>query len=447
MIPKSLPRVHLKRIFIAIILVCFIVYVATSLLHNPSLNQDLASNINDFKERINLLEKNLDKNKEKVLLLERLLSQQHIDNSNNKINNNALNHEDKIGVLVMACNRPSVQFHVEQLFKYRKYNENKFPIVVSQDCAHKQTKSAILGLKDQLYDFIEQPDQGDVAEIPRNQAHMMGYYKISRHYKWALDQMFLKHKFESVIITEDDLNIATDFFQYFEKMNEILKQDETLFCVSAWNDNGKKDCIKNDPELVHRTDFFPGLGWMLTRQFWLEISEKWPKAFWDDWLRNVEQRKERSCIRPEISRTEMSSKGKMGVSNGQFFDTYLQYIVLNVQPVDWLRKDVSYLLKSNYDERFDKEVNAADVADIDAKEFTKDMQMYENKYPAGSKVRLKYTSKKDFIALARLFGIMIDFKAGVPRTAYKGVVRVLKNSREYFLVPSQSPWKGYDVTW
>jgi hypothetical protein len=33
-------------------------------------------------------------------------------------------------------------------------------------------------------------------------------------------------------------------------MNKLLINDKTLFCVSAWNDNGKKDVIKNDPGLL-----------------------------------------------------------------------------------------------------------------------------------------------------------------------------------------------------
>ena len=44
-------------------------------------------------------------------------------------------------------------------------------------------------------------------------------------------------------ITEDDLNIADDFFEYFEAMHRILITDPTLYCVSAWNDNGKKNLI------------------------------------------------------------------------------------------------------------------------------------------------------------------------------------------------------------
>lgn len=73
-------------------------------------------------------------------------------------------------------------------------------------------------------------------------SHMRGYFKISRHYKWALDEVFLNpaNSFESVVITEDDLNIAEDFFDYFEAMSRALAADDTLYCVSAWNDNGKK---------------------------------------------------------------------------------------------------------------------------------------------------------------------------------------------------------------
>ena len=72
---------------------------------------------------------------------------------------------------------------------------------------------------------------------------MQGYFKISRHYKWALEQVLMKHAFESVIITEDDLNIADDFFEYFDAMHKVLETDSTLYCVSAWNDNGKKNLI------------------------------------------------------------------------------------------------------------------------------------------------------------------------------------------------------------
>lgn len=68
-------------------------------------------------------------------------------------------------------------------------------------------------------------------------------------------------------------------------------------------------------ELVHRSDFFPGLGWMMRRPLWLEFKDKWPLGFWDDWMRDEAQRQNRGCIRPEISRTEIAGAfGKFGVS-------------------------------------------------------------------------------------------------------------------------------------
>ena len=93
----------------------------------------------------------------------------------------------------------------------------------------------------------------------------------------------------------------------------LLRADKSLWCVSAWNDNGKVALTDNSrPDLLYRSDFFPGLGWMLTKELWEELSVKWPKAFWDDWIRQPQQRKERACIRPELSRTR--TFGKVGVS-------------------------------------------------------------------------------------------------------------------------------------
>lgn len=77
----------------------------------------------------------------------------------------------------------------------------------------------------------------------------------------------------------DDLNVAPDFFQYFLGTYPLLKNDPSLWCVSAWNDNGKVNLIdESAPELLYRSDFFPGLGWMLSRNLWNELSVKWPKA-------------------------------------------------------------------------------------------------------------------------------------------------------------------------
>lgn len=148
---------------------------------------------------------------------------------------------------------------------------------------------------------MRQPDQSDIFVLPKDKK-FKGYYKIARHYGWALNTTF-KAGFEYVIIVEgilynsvigmvhsiqifslfphaiDDLNVAPDFFDYFLATHELLRNDSSLWCVSAWNDNGKVVNIdESNPELLYRTDFFPGLGWMLSRDLWSELSVKWPKA-------------------------------------------------------------------------------------------------------------------------------------------------------------------------
>ncbi|KAK4477279.1 hypothetical protein RD792_016493 [Penstemon davidsonii] len=101
---------------------------------------------------------------------------------------------------------------------------------------------------------------------------------LSGHYKWALDQLFYKHKFSRVIILEDDMEIAPDFFGYFEAGAALLDHDKSIMAISSWNDNGQRQFV-HDPYVLYRSDFFPGLGWMLSRSTWDELSPKWPKAY------------------------------------------------------------------------------------------------------------------------------------------------------------------------
>ncbi|XP_071537365.1 alpha-1,3-mannosyl-glycoprotein 2-beta-N-acetylglucosaminyltransferase-like [Panulirus ornatus] len=215
-------------------------------------------------------------------------------------------------VLLIACNRESaVRRSLDLLLKYRP-NQDRFPIIVSQDCGHRPTREAIESYGDKVI-LIQQPDLNDI-EVPLKERKFKGYFLIARHYKWALDQIFQKFKHEAVIVVEDDLDVAPDIFEYFSATYPILRADPTLWCVSAWNDNGKASLVdvKNGSTLLYRTDFFPGLGWMMTKELWDELGPKWPRSYWDDWVRAPEQRANRACIRPEVSRTR--TFGKKGVS-------------------------------------------------------------------------------------------------------------------------------------
>lgn len=51
---------------------------------------------------------------------------------------------------------------------------------------------------------------------------------------------------------------------------------------------------------------------------------------------------------------------------------------------------------------------------------------------------MEYTDPATFTSIANRLGIMSDFKAGVPRTAYMGVVTLWWKGTRVFVVPSAS---------
>nr|SVE75765.1 EOG090X06K9 [Daphnia hispanica] len=341
-------------------------------------------------------------------------------------------------VLVFSCNRPDIRRSLDGLLKYRP-DAKKFPIIVSQDCAHGATAKVIRSYSDaSQVTYIQQPDQSEPI-VPPGEAKFKGYFKIARHYLFGLSQIFRTFNYTAVIIVEDDLDVAPDFFSYFASTYQLLQNDPTLWCVSAWNDNGKASLVdmQHGSQILYRSDFFPGLGWMITKELWDELEPKWPKSYWDDWMRRPEQRKDRACLRPEISRTR--TFGKIGVSNGMFFDKHLKYIKLNEMPVDFSKQNMSQLVQTAYDADYIRHVYSLPV--VSATDVRTNVNL-----PFEGPVRIMYHTKDTFKNAAKLLGLMDDFKSGVPRTGYHGVVSVFLNGRRVYLAP-HSNWKGYDLTW
>uniref|UniRef100_A0A914P408 Alpha-1,3-mannosyl-glycoprotein 2-beta-N-acetylglucosaminyltransferase n=1 Tax=Meloidogyne incognita TaxID=6306 RepID=A0A914P408_MELIC len=153
-----------------------------------------------------------------------------------------------------------------------------FPIFVSQDGFNIEVTNTIKEFNSKINYFthLQHPEQ----KLPPAKAKD-NYFRISQHYKWALDKIFLENGFKTVIITEDDLDIASDFFHYFNSTKPLLYSDPTIWCISAWNDNGNPSLVdwKGGINKLWRTDFFPGLGWMLTSELWIELRENWPGNF------------------------------------------------------------------------------------------------------------------------------------------------------------------------
>eukprot|EP01052_Picozoa_sp_SAG31_P018669 SAG31_NODE_1332_length_8743_cov_20.800810_4_plen_237_part_00 len=200
---------------------------------------------------------------------------------------------------------------------------------------------------------------------------------------------------------------------------------EQLLAVSAFNDNGLDGLVSDalDASTVLRSDFFPGLGWMLTGttsfamlpnfavsfcisqfpcciclypremvalsrtvELWAELAPIWPDMYWDDWLRGPSIRKDREILRPEVPRTlhfgvhgeqqhaaallhdqqnNFSCVCITGTSNNQFGDSLarIQLHSKNNAAVDWESFDVSVLRRAFYTQSFLAKVEAAKPVD------------------------------------------------------------------------------------
>ncbi|CAL5224039.1 g6661 [Coccomyxa viridis] len=329
-------------------------------------------------------------------------------------------------VVTVAFNRPDyLERHVASLLNVHSSdpaNRRKFPLFISQDGTpvHEATRHQAQSYKEVSY--LHHRELIKPVTKTSNAWDKLAYYRIANHYKHIFKTFFDCFEYPHVIILEDDMELAPDFFTYFEALAPLLDKDDMLMCVSSWNDHGQVQFVK-DTRRLYRTDFFPGLGWMLRRQLWEEFRDNWPQSFWDDWMRDNSTRKGRHCIRPEVCRTY--NFGEVGSSIGMYYDTFLAPTRLNDDLVPWLDIDLSYLQLPRYDRDMEVMLEAAPKAETawDAQQWHGD-------------VRLQYKSQKHFEQLAVAFGMMAEWRDGVPRAAYHGVVIIHYEEARVFLEPT-----------
>ena len=306
------------------------------------------------------------------------------------------------------------------------------PIFVSQDGDHPAVEAVITSYG-QRVTHLKYTWTG----TPRPE-YRTAYLKIAGHYQFALSEVMERvdghDRWDRVVMLEDDMDVAPDVFSYFRRMSPLFDSDPTLYCVSAWNDNGQSSFVAS-PTAVYRTDCFPGLGWMWSRARWNELHE-WTWGFWDDWLREPAQRKGRSCIFPEINR--VYTFGSVGTSSGQFFDQYLKNIRLNSDNVDWGAVDVSYLQQTQYDDWLMAQLRAAvRVSGVEEAKTAIDGELDGGGRTVEDVIerRFGYRNSEQLTMLITPIGLIPDHKAGVPRASYKGVLHYRYRGVRIWIVP------------
>nr|XP_012289991.1 protein O-linked-mannose beta-1,2-N-acetylglucosaminyltransferase 1 isoform X2 [Aotus nancymaae] len=176
--------------------------------------------------------------------------------------------------------------------------------------------------------------------------------RVSQHYKASLTATFnLFPEAKFAVVLEEDLDIAVDFFSFLSQSIHLLEEDDSLYCISAWNDQGYEHTAE-DPALLYRVETMPGLGWVLRRSLYKEeLEPKWPTPEklwdWDMWMRMPEQRRGRECIIPDVSRSYHF--GIVGLNmNGYFHEAYFKKHKFNTVPGVQLR-NVDSLKKEAYE--------------------------------------------------------------------------------------------------
>uniref|UniRef100_A0A8C5C508 Protein O-linked-mannose beta-1,2-N-acetylglucosaminyltransferase n=1 Tax=Gadus morhua TaxID=8049 RepID=A0A8C5C508_GADMO len=151
--------------------------------------------------------------------------------------------------------------------------------------------------------------------------------RVSQHYKASLTATFNLHPL--------CLNTVLSLCSFLSQTVHLLNEDDSLYCISAWNDQGYEHTAE-DPALLYRVESMPGLGWVLKKSLYKdELEPKWPTPEklwdWDMWMRMPEQRKGRECVIPDVSRSYHF--GIIGLNmNGYFHEVYFKKHKFNTVP-------------------------------------------------------------------------------------------------------------------
>ncbi|MEL6735468.1 MAG: hypothetical protein AAFO98_06260 [Pseudomonadota bacterium] len=339
-------------------------------------------------------------------------------------------------VILFCCNRPGYLRRSLDALLARDDEESR-RIIVSQDGRDPAVAAVIAGYGTRVEHWhfdtiVPSPRRRYGLFGPRDKERMNPAWRtgarIAQHYKFALDRLLISEPNEAVIVLEDDLEIACDFFSLMRAGGQLMREDPTIWSVSAFNDHGYGHFV-DDPSRLNRTEFFPGLGWLATRAFWQDLPSVWAESWWDDWLRQPKHRKGRSVIAPEISRVR--NFGVNGSTSGFTFDRYLADLVMNETPIDFELEDLSYLEPQTYDAELRARVLSAVERQVETLSDIRGQRDPTN-------VRLLYHGISHFDLLANVFGIWpYRDSARCPRNSYRGVVELKDQGRSVFLVPAE----------
>lgn len=99
------------------------------------------------------------------------------------------------------------------------------------------------------------------------------------------------------------------------------------------------------------------------------------------------------------------TKQSLKFSSGLFYEKHLKYIKLSEDFVPFSKKDLGYLLQSNYDEAFKKEVYQTPIVTYE--------ELRRGLVKTKDAVRIQYNNRNQYKSTAKMLGLMDDFKVRI----------------------------------
>ena len=159
-----------------------------------------------------------------------------------KLINNTLAHAP---VVIMASNRPRYLFRMlHKLLSVPGADRKMMTVFIDGIYNETRAVAELFGLR-----------------VISNEIECTKVCRIQQHYKKSLTRVFDDFpRADVAIILEEDLEVSDDIFDYFSQTYPLFEKDSSIYCISAWNDQGYLHSVK-DPSLLYRVETMPGLGW------------------------------------------------------------------------------------------------------------------------------------------------------------------------------------------
>lgn len=257
---------------------------------------------------------------------------------------------------------------------------------------------------------------------------------ISLHYKRSLAHVFRKHKdARYVIIMQEDLRVSRDIMGYFSQLLPALESDNSIFCISAWNDQGFVHS-SNDSSMLYRVETFPGLGLgtLIKRSLFIqELEPYWPqlgsRINGQTWLHSKQIRNDRDCIIPDVPRIFHFNL------NLDLYELFFQKRALN----NHTGTRFESMTKNNYDNRLHRLIKSSEI--LDHTKNPCELDFIPNTKNHSYVMYIQFSTERDhktWLHLAKCFNMWwLDV-----RGHHKHVFRFWIKQNRLILVGSMSPY-------